>query len=235
MFPDERALGLEPPFWGKYTIILVSKIPAPLPRQKLLIDSEVVPFPIPDSDVGLVAALRAGHADANGTLFERHGRFMQRVLARILGPDPELLDVLHDVFVEALQSIDRLSDPKCLRAWLTSITVHTARGHIRRRRRRRILQYLPFYALPQPIVFPTVEEWSQPLRATYRVLEKMSSDDRILIALRYIEQLELTEVAAAVGVSLATVKRRLSKASQQFFGLASTEPALREWMKEAPS
>ena len=218
-----------------YTIVTVSKISAPLPRQKSPISREILPFPIPDSDVGLVAALRASRAEAATALFERHGRFIQRVLGRVLGPDPELPDVLHDVFVEALQSLNRLDDPKCLRNWLTTIAVHTARGHIRRRRRRRIFQYLPFYAVPQPSVIPRVDEWSQPLRATYRVLGRMSDDDRILFALRYIEQLELTEVAAAVGVSLATVKRKLTKASQQFFGLANTEPALLEWMKETQS
>ncbi len=223
----------EPSFLGIYTIITVSKFSSPLSSQKSPSNGEVVQFPIPESDVGLVAALLAGRAYAATTLFERHGRYIQRVLGRILGPDPELLDVLHDVFVEAMQSIHRLGDPKCLRAWLTTIAVHTARGHIRRRRRRRILQYLPFYAVPQVSVIPRNDEWSQPLRATYRVLDRMSDEDRILITLRYIEQLELTEVAAAVGLSLATVKRRLAKASQQFFGLAGTEPSLLEWMKEA--
>jgi RNA polymerase sigma-70 factor (ECF subfamily) len=177
--------------------------------------------------------LLAGRADAATALFDHHGRFIQRVLGRILGPDPELMDVLHDVFVEAMQSLHRLGDPKCLRAWLSTVAVHTARGHIRRRRRRRIFQYLPFYAVPQVSVIPRIDEWSEPLRVTYQVLDRMNDDDRILITLRFIEQMELTEVAAAVGVSLATVKRRLAKASVRFFDLAGKEPSLVEWMKEA--
>jgi RNA polymerase sigma-70 factor (ECF subfamily) len=182
----------------------VPKVFAPQPPPAS--GSEVLPFPIRDSDVGLVAALRAGRSDAATALFDRHGRFIQRVLARVLGPDPELPDVLHDVFVEALESLEKLHDPKCLRTWLTSIAIFSARGHIRRRKRRRIISYLPFHAVPQPAISSGVEEWSQPLLATYRTLEKMRSEDRILFALRYIEGLELTEVAAAAGVSLATAK-----------------------------
>ena len=192
----------------------------------------IVPFPIPDGDAGLVAALRSGRVDASAALFERHGRLVQRILARVLGPDPDLADLLHDVFVQALENLDRLDDPKSLRTWLTSIAVFTARGHIRRRRRWRMLQYLPLGQLPEPGVTSRVEEWSEPLGATYRVFDRLGDDDRILIALRYVEGLELTEVAAAVGISLATVKRRLQKAHVRFSRLARTEPALVEWMKE---
>ncbi len=206
----------------------IAQIPRPVPVGS----GDVVPFPIPDSDAGLVAALRSGRLDAAATLFARHGRLVQRILARVLGPDPDLADLLHDVFVEALASLERLDDPRNLRTWLTSIAVFTARGHIRRRKRRRILMYLPLYQLPEPGVTSRVEEWSEPLASTYRVLERLGEDERILIALRYVEGLELTEVAAAVGVSLATVKRRLSRAQTRFFKLARGEPALVEWMKE---
>lgn len=209
------------------------KISAPRSQRPALTNSEVLPFPIRDSDVGLVAALRAGRADAAAALFDRHGRFIQRVLARVLGPDPELPDVLHDVFVEALQSLNHLADPKCLRMWLTSIAIYSARGHIRRRKRRRIISYLPFHAVPQPAFLTRVEEWSQPLLVTYRILDRMQNEERILFALRFIERLELTEVAKAVGVSLATAKRRIAKAQQHFFTLARQEPVLVEWMQEA--
>lgn len=209
----------------------MSKVTAPQPLGAT--GSEVLPFPIRESDVGLVAALRAGRPDAAAALLDRHGRFIQRVLARVLGPDPELPDVLHDVFVEALENLASLEDPKCLRMWLTSIAIYSARGHIRRRKRRRIIAYLPFYAVPQPAYLSRVDEWSQPLLAMYRVLEKMRDEDRILFALRYIEGFELTEVARAVGVSLATAKRRIYKAQQCFFALARQEPALVGWMKEA--
>jgi RNA polymerase sigma-70 factor (ECF subfamily) len=48
--------------------------------------------------------------------------------------------------------------------------------------------------------------------------------------------MELTEVAASCGVSLATIKRRLARAQASFVGAAAREPALLEWLNAgAPS
>ncbi|MEZ4313045.1 MAG: sigma factor [Polyangiaceae bacterium] len=48
---------------------------------------------------------------------------MTRLLMRVLGAEREIADLKHDVFVRALSSIDKLSEPGALRGWLTSITV----------------------------------------------------------------------------------------------------------------
>src|SRR5215211_6715267 len=97
-------------------------------------------LPAPESDELLVLALRARHPDAGTQLFDRYAPHVRRVLVRVMGPDTEILDLVHDVFVTALESVHRLVDPKALRAWLTQIAVFTARGRIRRRMRGRILR-----------------------------------------------------------------------------------------------
>jgi RNA polymerase sigma-70 factor, ECF subfamily len=65
----------------------------------------------------------------------------------------------------------------------------------------------------------------------YRVLDALDTDQRIAFALRFVAGMELTEVAASCGVSLATIKRRLSRAQINFAALAKREPALAEWLK----
>ena len=47
--------------------------------------------------------------------------------------------------------------------------------------------------------------------------------------------MELTEVARACDVSLATVKRRLTSAQKKFAKIASTYPELSDWVKGAVS
>jgi RNA polymerase sigma-70 factor (ECF subfamily) len=42
--------------------------------------------------------------------------------------------------------------------------------------------------------------------------------------------MELTAVAAACNVSLATIKRRLTRAQHTFTTLASQQPSLAEWL-----
>ncbi len=69
------------------------------------------------------------------------------------------------------------------------------------------------------------------LRVTYAVLDRLGVDERIAFALRFIEGLELAEIAAACGVSFNTVRRRLARAEKRFLALAQREPALHEWLE----
>jgi len=188
-------------------------------------------LPAPESDEILVLALRARHPDAGTQLFDRYAPHVRRVLVRVMGPDSEILDLVHDVFVTALESIHRLVDPRALRAWLTQIAVFTARARIRRRVRGRVLRFLPFSELPEPELPPVDFEASESMQAVYRVLGNLDADQRIAFALRFVAGMELTEVAASCGVSLATIKRRLSRAQSTFVSSAQREPALVDWLK----
>ncbi|HKY37185.1 MAG TPA: sigma-70 family RNA polymerase sigma factor [Polyangiaceae bacterium] len=188
-------------------------------------------LPAPESDELLVLSLRARHPDAGTVLFDRYAPHVRRVLVRVMGPDSEILDLVHDVFVTALESVNRLVDPRALRAWLTQIAVFTARARIRRRVRGRVLRFLPFSELPEPELPPADFEASQSMQAVYRVLERLDTDQHIAFALRFVAGMELTEVAASCGCSLATIKRRLARAQISFASAAAREPALAEWLR----
>jgi RNA polymerase sigma-70 factor (ECF subfamily) len=69
------------------------------------------------------------------------------------------------------------------------------------------------------------------MQAVYRVLGGLDTDPRIAFALRFVAGMEPTEVAASCGVSLATIKRRLSRAQSNFASAARREPALAEWLE----
>ena len=95
--------------------------------------------------MGLSALMRGAPA-ARAEFFDRYASQAQRVLARVLGHDAELPDLLREGFARALAQIDRIEDPAALKSWLTAIAVFTAREHIRRRMRTRWLRSAP----PQP-------------------------------------------------------------------------------------
>jgi RNA polymerase sigma-70 factor (ECF subfamily) len=194
-------------------------------------ENRVVELPIPETDAALVAALRANRVDAGKTLFKRYGKDVERVLFRVLGPDVEHADLLHDVFVAALTSIDQVRDPNALRGWLTGIAVRKARKCIVKRRRWRIIQYFSPMDMPESEARVTPTEVSEALRCTYELLGKLPADERLAFALRHIDGQELTAVAAACGVSLATIKRRLSRAQATFVALASEHNVLAEWLE----
>jgi RNA polymerase sigma-70 factor (ECF subfamily) len=74
-------------------------------------------------------------------------------------------------------------------------------------------------------------EGNEALAAVYRVLKSLPTDERIAFALRVIEGMELTAVASACGVSLSTIKRRLTGAQQRFDELSGREPVLKAWVE----
>jgi RNA polymerase sigma-70 factor (ECF subfamily) len=191
---------------------------------------KVVELPIPDSDAALVAALRAGRVDAGRTLFDRYGRDIERVLFRVLGPDTELSDLLHDVFLVALTSIDQVREPSALRGWLTGIAVRKARKCIVKRQRWRIIQFFAPTDMPEGEARNAPLEVTEALRCTYEVLGRLPTDERLAFALRHIDGMELTAVAAACNVSLATIKRRLSRAQRTFVRIATDHDALAPWL-----
>jgi RNA polymerase sigma-70 factor (ECF subfamily) len=181
-------------------------------------------------DERLVRGLRAQEPWAAAALVDRHGGHVRRVLLRVLGgDDAEHADLLQEVLVHAWRGIGQLQQAASLKAWLTHVAVFTARGAIRRRRRRRWLSFraeLPDRPLPW-----ATPEMKDAARAVYRIFDRMPEDERLPFALKMLEGLSLDETAAACGMSVATVRRRLVRAERRFFKLARGCEALAPWCR----
>jgi RNA polymerase sigma-70 factor (ECF subfamily) len=190
----------------------------------------VIALPLLEGDEALVAALCSRHPAVRAALFERHAAHVRRMLVRVLGLDQEVPDLLHDVFLTALSTLGKLEDPRALRAWLTSIAVRSARALIRKRSRRRILGFVDPERLDREPAPSATAETYEAIRALYSVLDRMPADERIVFALRFVEGMDLYEVADACEVSRATISRRLQKAERRFADEAGRHEALREWL-----
>ena len=175
-------------------------------------------------DARLVERLREGDPKAPAALFDRFGPLVNAVLYRVLGGGADHDDRVQETFLEALRALPTLRDEGALRAWITTIAVRVARAELRRRRVRRFLR-LADEDLPEP---PCVDDHGarEALRATWRILETLPTDERLAFTLRFIHGEELTVVAEACGCSLATVKRWLARAEQRFVAQAVQHPEL---------
>ena len=182
-------------------------------------------------DEALVAAVRRGQEPAIAAFYDRFGKHMLRVLGRILGAHRDLADAHHDAFVRALESIGELRDPGALRSWMTSVAVFTARTHLQRQSRRWWLRFHSPDELPELSVVPADQEAREALRSTYRLLDKLPTDERIAFTLRRIDDIDLPSAAAACRMSLATFKRKLARAEKRFAALVASEPNLRVWLE----
>jgi RNA polymerase sigma-70 factor (ECF subfamily) len=183
-------------------------------------------------DASLVEEIRKGSTTAAGMFFDRYSGHVERLIWSLLGPESEAEDVLHEIFVRALEGIDGVEDPSRLKSWLTGITVYTAREWIRRRTRRRWLRFVDELPEPPQPIFTATEEVNEATRLTFDVLKAMAPDDRVFFSLRFIEGMELSEVAVACDVSVSTAKRRLKDAEKHFVTRAKRHEALVPWLEE---
>ena len=206
----------------------------PLPPDSAAPRSIVRTLPGVRDDIALVEGLCAGEPWARAALFERYAPHIERMLRKILGPDQrtELADVLHDVFVQALASLDRLRDPRAVLSWMQAIAAHTAYRTIRARRARRWLHFWEPRALPEVAAPGIDDDVLDAYRRTYTLLDRLPADERIAFALRYIDGMELAQLAVVCDVSLATIKRRLGRAEQRFTAGARNDAVLRLWLEE---
>lgn len=180
----------------------------------------------------LIGKLCEGEPWAERTFLERYSVHVERILTRILGGHPDLDDLTQEVFVRAFERLDELREPLALRAWLTAIAVFVAREAIRKKRRRRWLLFLPAEATPEIEVDAAPLEARAALRTFYEVVASLDANRRIAFTLRFVEGMDLREIAEACDVSLATIKRWIKSAAVDFHARGMERAELVDWFEE---
>ncbi len=183
-----------------------------------------------EDDVTLVLAFREGRGDATEILWRRHAPMVRGILRRLLGPDQDVEDLLQETFIQFFRQMKALRDPRALRMFLITITTNVVRGELRMRRVRRWVKPTESGALPDVPVHGSDVDARQALSRFYRILDELSAYERTAFVLRYVEDFDLTEVAEALGVSLATVKRHLAKVAARVYEKVDTDKTLAEFL-----
>ena len=189
--------------------------------------------PSENDEHAFTEALKRQDRSAQLKFYDRYADLVERIIARIVGVDDDLPDLVHEVFVRALKSIQGLRNAEAITTWVTQIATRTAMDALRRRQTRR--KWFAFQTSQEPeVVVPEEPEGTldaqAALRRTYEILRGLPPEERAAFVLRRMEGGELSDVASACGCSLATVKRRIARAEKTFFTLAAQNPALRAWL-----
>ena len=194
--------------------------------------AETVPVLVDDAALARAAAL--GQPAAAAAIWDQFSPLVRAILRRILGPDSEVNDLVQDVFLRIFKEIATLRDPQAFRAFVMRIATHAAISELRRRRVRRWLCLTRDGMLPDmPVGAVASSPERLAMRALYRLLDDLDPESRSAFVLHHIEELELREVAAAMKLSLATVKRRLSYARDRLHDKGKDDPHLRVYLEGA--
>lgn len=154
-----------------------------------------------------VALAGAGDEAAFAQLVATYHADMARVAFTTCGDRELAADAVQSAWLVAWRKLNSLRDPDRVRPWLLSVTANEAR-QLLRRRRGPVLE-IDVEAPGDPRDDPSTGVVRVDLR---RALARLSADDRAVLGLHYGVDLTSDELAAALGTSPSTARKRLSRA-----------------------
>ena len=183
------------------------------------------------TDEALVSAYLNGEPRAAEQIWQKHAPMVDRLLRRSLGPRQDVEDLTQEVFLRLFAKLHTLEDPEVLRSFIYSIAVRVLRWDLRRRWIRRTVRLLPIGSLPDRATPSQNFEARQAVSRFYDILDRLGDRDRVAFVLQNMEGLTLQESAQSLGISVATFKRRLSRASQRIQFFVAKDSALQAYLE----
>jgi RNA polymerase sigma-70 factor, ECF subfamily len=154
----------------------------------------------------LVAAARGGDRAAFGELYLRYVRMVHGILlARV--PRIDVDDLVQDVFLHAMRQLTSLRDASAFGGWLATIARNRGSDHLRQTRATEPLEDTPGL-MPDG----TASLEAQAVLGTLRTLPEAY---RETLVLRLVEGMTGPEIAAATGLTPASVRVNLHRGMKQ--------------------
>jgi RNA polymerase sigma-70 factor (ECF subfamily) len=172
----------------------------------------------------LGAAAQKITAEEFDAIVRRHQRRVNRFLLMLLRDPEEADNLTQECFLRAYQNISSFRGESPLETWLLRIAANLARDHGRNRKAsfwKRLLgledggedaraEHLPSgEASPERALLARED-----VRAVWEVANRLSQQQRAVFLLRFVEEMELNEIAAALGLQVGSVKTHLFRALQ---------------------
>jgi RNA polymerase sigma-70 factor (ECF subfamily) len=169
----------------------------------------------------LVVATAAGDRHAAELLVRRWQRKLVGHAYRLTGDVEASRDVAQYAWSEIMRGINRLRDERAFPAWAFRIVSRGCAQHVRQLVRQREVTEVTLAEDPQASSEdPGFSIEIQRLRAAIRTLPR---EQAAAIALYYLEELSVAEVAVALDVPSGTVKTRLMHARRKLRALLEGE------------
>lgn len=173
------------------------------------------------TDPELVAAFKAGDAEALGALMARHQAAVYGYLLRLTGRRDAADDLFQEVFLKLVRNPAAYNEREKFRAWLFAVARNAAMDLFRREGSRGEVPLEGYGEEPGPADFlvsaepgPAEAFYGKALGASIdAALASLSEDQREVFYLRHYSGLSFKEIAEMLKVPIGTVLARMSRAA----------------------
>ena len=172
-------------------------------------------------DIELVRKAQKGNQKAFASLVKNYTRLVNVIVFHHTHRWEETRDLVQEVFLKALENIDRLDEPDRFRSWLMQIARTTSRNWITRRHEMESIENVDINDL-NILAARGCDQTAQDkvsLREiagiTLRALDSINARYKDVILLKYMEDMTYDEISEMLNVSVATIRSRLYRAKSK--------------------
>ena len=160
----------------------------------------------------LIARAAGGDAAAFAALVAARLPGMLRLARSILRNEADARDATQEAFVAAWQQLPRLRDEARFNAWLHTVLANRCRDALRRRGRVREIELDGAALDASNLRVPDPAPGALDRAGVLAAFDRLSLADRQILALHYLEDRPLEQVARGLGIPIGTAKSRLHAA-----------------------
>ena len=169
-----------------------------------------------DGSDDLIARAQSGDDKAFGVIFERHSRFVYKVIYAMLGERGAAEDLTQETFLAAYKSIHGLRGEAHLRTWLCGIAKNIVYKSFRTLRKQVLndgAEIESLNAADDKNPAPDEEFLSKELNHFIgSALAKLDADKRLVFTLKELQHLSYKEISEITGLSVPKLKTDLRRA-----------------------
>lgn len=169
----------------------------------------------------LVLQARDGDMQALTRLVHMHGARLQTHAARLLGESEGARDCVQEAWVEIVRGLGGLRDARVFLPWALRIVTRRVAREIGGRQRARALS--GEFAAEAEVSCPGDGSDAADAAAVRRAMLHLPPDQRASVALFYLEDMRVAEVAVALDVPVGTIKTRLMHARRKLRAILEGE------------
>ena len=171
----------------------------------------------------LIHNLRQHQPAACQQLFTTYGPAVYRMIQRIVPCREDAEEVYQDVFVKALNSIERFSPQQAsLATWLKSIAYHESLNFVRGKKPTIVYMddnRLDIDAMEEPDEAPQNEQTIQQLE---QALTELPPHEQTVVSMFYYDEMSLADIAFVIGSNPSTVGSQLSRIRKKLYRIIKT-------------
>lgn len=164
------------------------------------------------------------HYSYFGIIYDRYAQFVYNKCYAFVENEEEAKDLTHDIFIKIFLKLTDFKGKSKFSTWLYAITFNSCVNYVNKNKKQKFY-FSDDYLVEESEEDTTNEELNQydlfeiSYTQLQQILNTIPPTDKMILIMKYQEDLSIKEISEILNVKLSAVKMRLSRAKQKVLDL----------------